>query len=441
MVMEMSNVGAMSDIIDRARRSIAPSQSNCEMDFVLSKAKGTVLEDIQGKRYLDFFSGIAVCNVGHCHPKVAGAIKAQVDKSLHACLSGYFFLQQPMIALAEKLKEIGPLKEGKVFFCSSGADTVEGGLKVARLYSKKLGIISYMGSFHGRTLGATSVTASNSKYRRLQTPLLGGVTHVPFPYCYRCAFGKEYPDCDVFCFGFIDRTLESVMFPEDVAAVLIEPIQGEAGYVPPPDEYMHRLRKLCTDRGFLLMMDEIQTGFGRTGKMFACEHTNTVPDIMLMSKAIAAGLPLGAIVARPEIMDTFIPHTHAGTFNGNPICCSAALASIEVIQGERLVENAAKVGSFIMKRLGEMQDKIPVIGDIRGKGLMVGVELVEDKKSKKPLVEESRKITPEAAKRGLALITTGVYGHVVRIAPALVLTEQEADRGLHIIEEVLKELK
>ena len=410
------------------------------MNFILSNAKGVLLEGVDGNKYIDFFSGIAVCNTGHCHPHVVEAIKSQADKALHGFLGGTFFYQKPVIKFAEKLKDISPegLHDGKVFFCNSGAEAVEGGTKLARLYTKKLVILSFLGGFHGRTLGAASVTASKSLYRKTLVPLLGGTFQVPYPYCYRCIFKQEYPDCALHCLNYITRIFDTIVSSGDVAAVLVEPIQGEGGYIVPPDEFFSRLKKICEEYEFLLIDDEVQTGFGRTGKMFACEHGNVTPDIMLMAKGIASGLPIGAVIAKKEIMETFQPLTHSTTFGGNPLCCAAGLATVDVIQHEKLAENAVRMGTFMMKRLSEIRDERRLVGDVRGKGLMIGVELVKDKKSKEPAVKETEMFASEAAKRGLIISTTGIYRNVIRIAPPLIISKEFVEKGLEIIEDSLK---
>jgi 4-aminobutyrate aminotransferase len=413
------------------------------MAFVLSKAKGCWLEDVDGNQYLDFFAGIAVCNTGHCHPRVVEAVKSQADKALHGFLGSSFFHQKPIVEFAEKLKEISPgdLHDGKVFFCNSGAESTEAGIKLARLHARKLLILSFLGAFHGRTFGAGSVTASKSLYRRTLEPLFTGTFHVPYAYCYRCFFKQEYPSCDLFCLSYITRVLETSVSKEDVAAVLAEPVQGEGGYIVPPPEFYPRLKRICEEHGFLLIDDEVQTGFGRTGKMFACEHSNVVPDIMQMAKGIASGLPLGAVIAKKEIMEAFQPELHSSTFASNPLSCAAGLATVEVIQHEKLSENAARIGDFMMKRLHEMQNERRLVGDVRGKGLMIGVELVKDKKTKEPAVQEAEKFAAEATKSGLLIAITGTYRNVIRIAPPLIITEDLAEKGLEIIEGVLKRIE
>jgi 4-aminobutyrate aminotransferase len=432
-----------NNLIERTKNCLAPCQAVCRLNFVLSEAKGVLLQDVEGNKYIDFFSGIAVCSTGHCHPDVVKAIKSQADKALHGFLGGIYFPQEPIIKFAERLKEIAPgaLNGGRIFFCNSGAEAVEGGIKLARLHTKKPVILSFLGSFHGRTLGAASVTASKSLYRKMLTPFLAGTFQTPYPYCYRCIFKQEYPDCDLHCLNYIPRILDTIVPSEEVAAVLVEPIQGEGGYIVPPNEFFPRLKKICEEYSFLFIDDEVQTGFGRTGKMFACEYSNVSPDIMLMAKGIASGLPIGAIIASKEIMDTFQPQTHASTFGGNPLCCAAGLATVDVIQREKLAENAATMGAYMMKRFSEMRDERRLVGDVRGKGLMIGVELVKDKKSKEPAAKETDMLASEAAKRGLIISTTGLYRNVIRIAPPLIITKEFVEKGLEIMEDILKKME
>lgn len=431
-------------VIERAKKALAPAMTSGRHNFGLADAKGATLRDTKGNAYIDFFGGVAVCATGHSHPKVVEAIKLQAEKFIHGFLGGTYFYIEPAIEFAERLKEIAPgdLRNGKVFFCNSGSEAVEGGIKLARLHTKRPEILGFLSSFHGRTLGAASITSSKSSYRKTLIPLMSGVVHVPYPYCYRCIFKQEYPDCDMYCLDYINLTLKTLVYPDDLATILVEPIIGEGGYIVPPDEFLPRLRKLCDENEFLLTCDEVQTGFGRTGKMFACELNNVEPDIMLTAKGIASGMPIGAIIAKSEIMETFQPGVHATTFGGNPVSCVAGIATIDVIQQEHLVDKAASLGAHTMKRLKEMLNERSFIGDVRGKGLMIGVELVKDKKNKEPLSREAiQRLYSETTKRGLAIAVTGTYSNVIRIAPPLVITGEQVDRGLEIIEDSLKQLE
>lgn len=341
--------------------------------------------------------------------------------------------------VAEKLIKITPgAWEKKVFFGNSGAEAVEAGAKIARWHTRKQRYIAFISAFHGRTFGGMSFTASKPVQRRYFAPLVPGVTHVPYGYCYRCPFKLSYPDCHYWCIDFIDeQVLQKYVPPEEVAAFVFEPIQGEGGYVVPPPEYFQRLKKLADKYGILLMDDEIQAGMGRTGKWFAIEHWGVEPDIICIAKSIAAGLPLGAMVAKATLMD-WEGGSHASTFGGNPVSCAAASAAIDIIQSEKLRENAAKQGAYVMKRLEEVKEKSEIVGDVRGKGLMIGIELVENKVTKKPAPKKAAEIMTKSWKRGVAVITCGKS--TIRIAPPLIITRELIDAGIDIIEDTIKQI-
>lgn len=404
--------------------------------LVAKRAWGVWIEDVDGNIYLDFNSGIGVNNTGHCHPKVVEAVKRQAELLLHYSLTD--FLYEPPVKLAEKLVQITPGSfRKKVFFTNSGAESIEAGVKVARGHFRgtRPYLVAFAGSFHGRTMGALSLTSSKPVQRKSFGPLLPGVFHVPYPYCYRCPFRQKYPDCNLWCVDFIEEWLfKKYVPPEEVAAFVFEPIAGEGGYIVPPPEFFPRLRKLADKYGILLIADEVQSGFGRTGRWFAMEHWGVAPDAMAAAKGIASGLPLGALIGRADVMD-LPPGSHASTFGGNPVSCAAALATIEVIEEEKLLDNAARVGDYALKRLREMQEKYPAIGDVRGKGLMIGVELVNQDGS--PAPELLRAVLERAFKKGLLVIGAGVS--TIRIAPPLVITQEEMETGLEILEAALRE--
>jgi 4-aminobutyrate aminotransferase len=375
--------------------------------------------------------------IGHNHPRVITAIKNQCDRFLHYSNTDFFYRE--VIDLAEKLSQVTPGSvDKKVYFGNSGAEAVEAALKLAKWHSRRQLFIGFISAFHGRTTGALSVTASKPAQRRYFSPLMPGVTHVPYAYCYRCPYKLTYPDCRYWCVDFIDEyVLQKYVPPEDTAAIVVEPIQGEGGYVVPPPEYFQRIKKLADKYGLLLIDDEVQTGMGRTGKWFAIEHWGVEPDILCTAKALASGLPLGATVAKAKVMD-WVPGSHASTFGGNPLSCVAADAVIDVIKEERLLENAAKQGSHIMKRLGELQESCKIVGDVRGKGLMIGMEIVEDKESKKPAPQKVTEIMTRSWKRGINVITCGVS--TIRVAPPIIITRELVDSALDIIEDVTKEV-
>lgn len=405
--------------------------------LVVKRAEGFLVEDVDGNVYLDFNSGLVVVNVGHRHPKVLEAIRDQLDSFLHYSLTDFAY--GISADLAERLVKITPGGfPKKVFYGNSGAEAIEAGLKVSRGHfgGKRPYVLAFAGSFHGRTLGALSLTASKPVQRRGFAPLIPGVVHVPYPYCYRCPFKQEYPDCALWCVDYIrEWVLEKYVPGDEVAAIFFEPIAGEGGYIVPPPEFFPRLRKLADEYGILLVDDEVQAGVGRTGKWFAIEHWGVTPDLVAMAKGIAAGLPLGVLVGRSDVMD-LPPGSHASTFGGNPVSCAAALAVIDVIEKERLLENAARMGEIATRRLKELQEDLDVVGDVRGLGLMIGVELVRDRETKEPAPRLLHEVLLEAFKRGLLLVGAGKS--VLRIAPPLTITEEALDKGLSILEDVLR---
>jgi len=404
--------------------------------LVVKKAQGVWVEDVDSNRFLDFTSGIAVCNTGHCHPQIVAAIRRQAEQLIH--MSGTDFYYEAQSNLAGKLAEIMPgPKEKRVFFGNSGAEAIEAALKLARYHTKRSRIIAFLGAFHGRTMGALSLTASKVIQERGFSPLVPGITHVPYAYCYRCPVHSAYPGCGCACVEWIREDLfKRSLPPEEVAAIFVEPIQGEGGYIVPPPEFHQKLFKLARDFGILFVVDEVQTGMGRTGKMLGIEHWDLIPDIVALAKGIASGMPLGAMVSQSEVM-TWIPGSHASTFGGNPISCQAALATIELLQGG-LIQNAASMGDYILGQLRELQKRFPLIGDIRGKGLMIGVELVKDPVTKEKAVEERNRIIQACFEKGLLILGCGE--NVFRLIPPLIITRKEADTALTILEEVFRKM-
>ncbi|MFQ5836292.1 MAG: acetyl ornithine aminotransferase family protein [Candidatus Bathyarchaeia archaeon] len=425
------------ELVKRDEASISPSYVRF-YPLVIELGKDCIVKDVDGNEYVDFNSGLACLNVGHNHPKVVNAIKNQCDRFLHYSNTDFYYRE--VVNLAEKLFEITPGRfEKKVYFGNSGAEAVEAAVKLSKWHTRKHQFIAFIGGFHGRTLGALSLTGSKLVQRRYYFPMLPGITHVPYPYCYRCPFKLPYPDCSYWCVDFIDeQVLQKYMPPEEVAGIIFEPIQGEGGYVVPPPEYFQRLKKLADKHGFLLIDDEIQSGMGRTGRWFAIEHWKVEPDVICVAKALASGLPLGATVARARLMD-WEGGSHASTFGGNPLGCAAALAVIDVIREEKLLENAEKQGNYIMKWLQNLKEEREIVGDVRGKGLMIGIEIVEDKETKNPGADEAREVMLRCWKRGIALITCGIS--TLRIIPPLTVTRELLDAGLEIIEDVIKEVE
>ncbi|MCD6445421.1 acetyl ornithine aminotransferase family protein [Candidatus Bathyarchaeota archaeon] len=406
--------------------------------LVVESGSGCIVKDVDGNEYIDFNSGLVCLNVGHRHPKVVSAIKEQCNRFLHYSNTDFYYPE--VVSLAEKLVKITPGNfEKKVYFGNSGAEAIEAAVKLAKWHTRKPRFIGFIGAFHGRTVGALSFTASKPVQRRYFFPLMPGVTHVPYPYCYRCPFKQEFPDCHYWCIDYIeDYVLKKYVPPEEAAAILFEPIQGEGGYIVPPPEYFQKLKKLADKYGILLIDDEVQAGMGRTGKWFAIEHWNIEPDIICSAKALASGLPLGATIAKAKVMD-WAGGSHASTFGGNPLSCAAACAVIDIIKEEHLLENATKQGTYIMKRLNELKEESSIVGDVRGKGLMIGMEIVEDKESKKSAPKLANEIMTRSWKRGVAVITCGTS--TIRIAPPLTITRELVNAALEIIEDVAKEVE
>jgi 4-aminobutyrate aminotransferase len=424
------------DFLKKDERFISPSYVRY-YPLVVESANGCVVKDVDGNEYIDLNAGIACMNVGHNHPKVVNAIKSQCDRFLHYSNTDFYYKE--VINLAEKLAEIAPGSfEKKTYFGNSGTEAVEAAVKLAKWHTRKQLFIGFISAFHGRTIGALSFTASKPAQRRHFFPLMPGVIHVPYAYCYRCPFKLTYPECHYWCVDFIDEyVLQKYAPPEDVAAMLFEPIQGEGGYVVPPPEYFQKLKKLADKYGLLIIDDEVQSGIGRTGKWFAIEHWNVEPDIICSAKALASGLPIGAAISKAKVMD-WPGGSHASTFGGNPLSCAAAAAVLEVIREENLLENANKQGAYALKRLEELKERSDIIGDVRGKGLMIGIELVEDKESKKPAAQKAAEVIMRSWKRGVAVVTCGAS--TIRVVPPLTIQREMLDTALDIVEDTIDEV-
>lgn len=421
--------------IETDDRHISPSYTRA-YPLVALKGDGLWIEDPDGNRFLDLTSGIAVTATGHCHPRVVAAIREQAGQLLH--MSGTDFYYTPQVRLAQQLAELAPGEsEKKIFFCNSGAEAVEAAFKLARWKTQRELNIAFFGAFHGRTMGALSLTASKAIQKRHYNPLVPGITHIPYAYCYRCHYNMTYPGCDYECVRWLEETLFKTTMPaEEVAAVFVEPIQGEGGYVVPPPEFHKRLYETVHKYGILYVADEVQSGMGRTGKMFAMENFGVAPDLISLAKGIASGMPLGAMIARSELM-TWEAGSHASTFGGNPVCCAAALATIELLQ-EELMANARARGEQLMTGLAELQQEFECLGDIRGLGLMVGAELVKDRETKERAPELTGRVIDKAFEKGLLLLSCGQ--NTIRFAPALTISAEEVDLSLDIFGETLKDL-
>ena len=424
-------------IVERDSAVISPSFGRA-YPLVIERGEGNIVVDVDGNEFIDMNAGLAVCSVGHSHPKVVKAIKDQVDKFIHYSYTDFYY--DDYVDLGEKLHDLVPGDHKKKFFYgNSGAESIEAAMKVARWHTGRQGYLAYIGSFHGRTLGAVSLTASKPYQRARFAPLIPGVEHIFYPYCYRCPFNLECPSCGYACVDYIDEYMfHRYVPPEEVAMLIAEPIQGEGGYVVPPDGYFPRLKKLLDKYGILFASDEVQAGMGRTGKWFGIEHFGVVPDIVCMAKGIAAGMPLGVMASRADIQD-WKPGSHASTFGGNPVSCAAALAVLDVIKSENLLENARKQGKLIKDRLNEMKDRHPMIGDVRGKGLMVGVELVKDKTTKEYAQKETGDVMMECFRNGLAIVNCGI--NVIRWMPPLTITSDLVEPALEIFEKSLTKIE
>jgi 4-aminobutyrate aminotransferase len=422
-------------LIKKDKTYVSPSYTRV-YPLVVKKGEGTWVYDVDDNRFLDFTAGIAVCATGHCHPEVVRAIQEQAERLIH--MAGTDFYYEPQIALAEKLSSITSGKGSKrVYFGNSGAEAVEAAFKLARWHTKRELNIAFFGAFHGRTMGALSLTASKTIQKKHYYPLVPGITHIPYPYCYRCPYNLCYPQCSLACVDWLEENLfKTTMPPEEVAAIFVEPIQGEGGYIVPPPEFHKALKDIAEKYGILYVADEVQSGMGRTGKMFALEHYGVVPDIMALAKGIASGLPLGAMVARSDIMD-WEAGSHASTFGGNPIACEAALTTIRLLE-ENLMANAAARGKRLMKGLLALQKTYECMGDVRGKGLMVGVELVKDRETKERAEEWRDELIKGAFEKGLLLLGCGQNS--IRFCPALTVTDEEMDVCLTLFEEAIRKV-
>ncbi len=423
-----------NELIDRYKKVVSPVLGHYN-DLEIKGGKGSYLFGIDGKNYLDFSCGIAVTSLGHSHPAVSNAVKKQVDNLTHICIGVAYY--EKFIELAEKITSLTPGLD-MCIFSQDGSGAVEGAIKLAKYVSKKSGIISFKGGFHGRSFAAMSVTTSKEKYSKGYEPLMANVYHAPYPYCFRCMDerGKKQslPDCGFSCISKLEEAIKKAG-KENIAAMIIEPVLGEGGYIVPPDGYLKKIREICDRDNILLIFDEVQTGFARTGKFFAYEHFGVVPDILCLAKAIANGLPLGAVVARKSLMEKWSVSTHGGTYGGNPVCCAASLAVIETMQKEKLAEKATETGAHIVSRLKEMQEKSNIIGDIRGLGMMIGVEIVNEKGD--PDHATCMNIMKECLNNGLLMINCGIYDNVIRLIPPLNISRSDVDKGLNILEGVI----
>ena len=419
-------------VVERDSRFVSPSSTR-SYPFVMARGEGAVVEDVDGNVFLDCAAGVAVAATGHCHPDVVRAIGEQTRRYLH--ISGADFYYELQVEVAEAIAGIAPIDGGvRSFFSNSGTEAIEAAIKVARYHSGRFNLIAFLGGFHGRTLGSLALTSSKAVQRRGFGPMMPGVYHAPYADCYRCPLNLKAETCAAECLSFIeDQLLVHLVSPDEVAAIIVEPIQGEGGYRVPPAQFIQRLSAIAKRHGMLLVADEVQSGMGRTGKMFAIEHFGVRPDIVAVAKGVASGMPLGITAARADVM-AWPPGAHASTFGGNPVSCAAALETIRLLK-ERLVANAAEVGGVLLDGMRSLAEKHPLIGDVRGKGLMIGIELVRDRDTKERARAERDALVQAAFARGL--LTLGAGASAVRLSPPLVLTRQQAETIVRVLDESL----
>ena len=423
-------------VVDLDDEFLSPSYTR-DYPLVAKTGRGAIIEDVDGNTFLDFAAGIAVVATGHCHPEVAAAIQKQSAELIH--MSGTDFYYPNLVELAEKLASIAPGKEPKrVYFGNSGAEAIEAAIKLAKYHTKRDMLVAFHGAFHGRTLGALSLTASRSVQRKGFGTLLAGVFHTPFPDTYRGTYGVR-PECaSEDCLSYLENELfRRRVDPEEVAAIFIEPIQGEGGYLPAPPEFLQGLQRICRKYGILLVIDEVQSGMGRTGKWWACEYAGIEPDILCTAKGIASGMPLSAMIARRSVMN-WTPGAHASTFGGNPVCIAASLATIRLLEKE-YIANAARMGEFIMRNTADWHQRHKIVGDIRGRGLMIGIEVVRDQKRKEKAPDLRNQIVQKAFHKGLLVLGSG--DTTCRVCPPLLIDEEQAEFAIRTLDEVITEVE
>jgi 4-aminobutyrate aminotransferase len=423
-----------TEVIARDAQFISPSYTR-GYPMVAKSGRGAMVEDVDGNVFLDFAAGIAVVSTGHCHPRVVEAIQRQAADLIHISCTDFYY--PGLVQFAQRLAAVAPGPEPKkVYFGNSGTEAVEAAIKLARYHTRRDKIIAFQGCFHGRTLGSLSLTASKAVQRKGFGALLSGVFHIPYPNSYRCPNGNPAPCTCVESATILEReTFKRLVDPEEVAAIFIEPIQGEGGYVPAPKEFLLELQRICRKHGILLVCDEVQSGMGRTGKWWACEHSGIEPDIICVAKGIASGMPLSAMIARSSLMD-WKPGAHASTFGGNPVCIAAALATMDLLESQ-YIDNARRIGEFLMNRMKDWPARHRIVGDVRGRGLMIGVEIVRDQKTKERAGDLREAIVDRAFEKGLLLLGAGE--NTIRIAPPLLVDEEQADFAARTLEACISE--
>jgi len=430
--------GPKSKALVEKRNDLIPPGVYLVQPITIAESKGAVMKDVDGNVYIDFTSGIGVTSLGHCVDEVVETISGQAAKLIHSCI--HVVNYEPYLDLAKKLTEVTPGSfKKRAIMLNSGSEAVENAVKIVRQHTGRPGIISFENSFHGRSYMALTLTGKWDPYKVGFGPFVPGVHFTPFAYCYRCPFHLEYPGCSLHCVHHIEKSVLKTQIPPDqVGAIITEPIQGEGGFIAPPDDYFKEIKKICDTHDIKLIIDEIQTGFARTGKMWAIEHYGVEPDLMTMAKAIASGLPLSAVVARDELMKDVYPGSLGGTYGGNPIACATALKVLELIEREKVVDQAAVLGKKLQKRLDEFYDRYEIIGDVRGKGPMLAMELVKDRKTKEPNPEAASKVMKTCLGAGLLTLKAGLYGNCIRLHPPLTIGDELLEKGLTIMEEAFK---
>jgi 4-aminobutyrate aminotransferase len=434
----MQRQNTFSDLVQRVQETLAPSLAEDWPLLPVERAEGIFLYTPDGREIMDFTSGIAVTNVGHNHPRVVAAAQEQMEKLCHSAVG--VVLHEPLMQLTQTLPKVLPENMDMFFFGNSGTEAVEGAIKLARYITRRPVIVAFEGSFHGRTYGTASVTSVKSKYRLHYEPFVPSVYFADFAYPYRCPFGEDPDTVTDWSLASLQKIFDRFAQPSEIAAFLVEPIQGEGGYIVPPPDWLKSLRRICDEHGILLIFDEVQTGFGRTGSMFACQSFDVHPDIMAIAKGIANGFPLSATVSNRELMSQWQAGSHGTTYGGNPIACAASLATLEVLEEENLVENCKRMGKIFLEGLSSLQDQYPFIGEVRGMGLMVAMELIVPESEKIPNPRAVADLLEACLERGLLGYMAGLHGHVIRFMPPLIVTEGQITQALEIISDSLSEL-
>ena len=425
-------------LLELRDRYVPKGPFNANRIFV-AHASGAVIRDIDGRELIDFAGGIGVVNVGHCHPKVVAAIKDQADKFIHTCF--HVVMYEPYVRLAQKLCELAPGEFDKMaLFANSGAEAVENAVKISRSSTKRQGVIVFENAFHGRTLLTMTMTSKVKPYKFGFGPFAPEIYRMPYAYCYRCPLGLDKTTCGAACADLLKDFFIADVAAENVAALVIEPVLGEGGFVAPPTSYFEKLAAICRENGIVFVADEVQSGFGRTGKLFAVEHHGVAPDLIAVGKSLGAGMPISGVVGRAEIMDAPQVGGTGGTYGGNPLACRAALAVLEAFEEEMLLEKGARLGEKLQQRFASWMNQYEIIGEARGLGAMRALELVTDRGTKKPATAQAKALVAFCADKGLLLLSCGAHGNVIRVLMPLVITDDQLERGLAILEEGLREI-